>query len=87
MADLISFLSHRRGRYIDRSKFPDAGEEKRRSRLVVACCGTEHGLAQVLVNHPACTCYDLCTVLLPRHLFATYVQSFITCVTLQCLQC
>eukprot|EP00775_Hariotina_reticulata_P011312 gene11312-11462_t len=24
MADLISFLSHRRGRYIDRSKFPDA---------------------------------------------------------------
>jgi hypothetical protein len=26
MADLISFLSHRRGRYIDRSKFPDAGE-------------------------------------------------------------
>jgi hypothetical protein len=25
MADLISFLSHRRGRYIDRSKFPDAG--------------------------------------------------------------
>jgi hypothetical protein len=24
MADLVSFLSHRRGRYIDRSKFPDA---------------------------------------------------------------
>ena len=24
MADLIAFLSHRRGRYIDRSKFPDA---------------------------------------------------------------
>jgi hypothetical protein len=24
MADLVAFLSHRRGRYIDRSKFPDA---------------------------------------------------------------
>lgn len=24
IADLIAFLSHRRGRYIDRSKFPDA---------------------------------------------------------------
>ena len=24
VADLIAFLSHRRGRYIDRSKFPDA---------------------------------------------------------------
>lgn len=24
MADLVSFLSHRRGRYIERAKFPDA---------------------------------------------------------------